>query len=335
MVSSLAALALCCATAAVLAAGDDETVRFDFLVEHSFSQAGDDFRPRGRCGGCGGPAVVGRTARLTSARAALLQRCDGVPQGQSQRSGQVRRVHADGAGPQGSKGERSAAAAAAAAAAANGVRMVRPWAAARHRQRRCLQSAHHARRHLRHDLRQGGASALRGRCAPLTSPPHSAQCHLAASGFRELFTLHTDIYGNVVALEYRPPITDCARVPIKVTPLHGMQGWPHSRAANQVPTAPTALKSKAKLSFGRPGEKYAPPCCAHRGVHTACSAGERARRPRDTREVEAMQAKVQAEAATEKGFFAKYVSGRMLRAPFPSAAVLPLHRGHRSRDPRC
>lgn len=60
-------------------------------------------------------------------------------------------------------------------------------------------------------------------------------CALATSGFREMFLLHCDSYGNVVALDYKTPLMTCdkkAQITSKVT-----------------------FQSKGRVSLGKAGEK--------------------------------------------------------------------------------
>lgn len=60
-------------------------------------------------------------------------------------------------------------------------------------------------------------------------------CALATSGFREMFLLHCDSYGNVLALDYKTPLMTCdtnAQITLKV-----------------------AFQSKGRVSLGKAGEK--------------------------------------------------------------------------------
>lgn len=63
-------------------------------------------------------------------------------------------------------------------------------------------------------------------------------CQLVASGFRELFVFHSDVYGRVAGLDYRTPTVDCPN-PARVA----------------TPSQPVPVLSKARTSFGRNGER--------------------------------------------------------------------------------
>lgn len=59
-------------------------------------------------------------------------------------------------------------------------------------------------------------------------------CALAASGFRELLTFHVDVYGHVMGVTYKTPVTSC-------------QG--------DVAVGRSKFDTKASISMGRPAEK--------------------------------------------------------------------------------
>jgi len=63
-------------------------------------------------------------------------------------------------------------------------------------------------------------------------------CALEASQFRELFTFYSDVYGNLLGVDYTTPIADC-----------------HYNRASRKSEVEVSLKAKGKLSLGRPGER--------------------------------------------------------------------------------
>jgi len=62
-------------------------------------------------------------------------------------------------------------------------------------------------------------------------------CALVASGYRELLNFHSDVYGNIIAVDYRTPITQCEALPAIKT------------------SDKAEFKPKGKILFGRTGER--------------------------------------------------------------------------------
>jgi len=66
------------------------------------------------------------------------------------------------------------------------------------------------------------------------------QCALAASHFHENFVFNVDPYGTLLSVSYRTPLSECSAAEVAAALAGGDQ---------------FVLAPKAKISFGKPGEK--------------------------------------------------------------------------------
>lgn len=103
--------------------------------------------------------------------------------------------------------------------------------------------------------------------APVVSASVKA-CALATSGFRELMTFHTDVYGQLQSVSYDTPIRVCPDAGVKTKALKKSK---------------VSFRSKGKVSLGRNGE-----------------------RPLNVRSISNVRAEKAKPKPVEKSFWAKY-----------------------------